>query len=55
VMALSFCMIPLSVVYLADFLSETVMRHTQLPLVGWLPAAVILLLGVPFCWRLLRI
>jgi len=55
VLALSFCMVPLSIVYLTDFLGETAMRHLQLPIVGWLPTAVTLILGIPFCWRLLRI
>jgi len=55
VLALSYCMAPLSVVYLTDFLGETAMRHFRLPLIGWLPAVVTVILGVPFCWRLLRI
>lgn len=55
VLALSFCMIPLAVVYLADFLGESALRHLEFPLLGWLPTAVTLLGGVPFCWRLLRV
>jgi lipopolysaccharide export LptBFGC system permease protein LptF len=55
VLALSFCMIPLCLVYLTDFLGESILRHAPFPLLGWLPAAVLLLLGVPFCWRLLRV
>ncbi len=55
VLALSFCMIPLAAVYLTDFLGESALRHLELPLLGWLPAAAILLGGAPFCWRLLRV
>jgi lipopolysaccharide export LptBFGC system permease protein LptF len=55
VLALSFCMIPLSLVYLTDFLGESILRHAPYPLLGWLPALVVLMLGLPFCWRLLRV
>ncbi|MCA8958203.1 MAG: LptF/LptG family permease [Planctomycetes bacterium] len=55
VLAMTFCMVPLAVVHLADFLGESVMRYTPLPMVAWLPAAALIALGAPFCWRLLRI
>lgn len=55
VLAMSFCMVPLAVVYLCDFLGESSMRHLQFPPIGWLPAVVVLLAGTPFCWRLLRV
>jgi lipopolysaccharide export LptBFGC system permease protein LptF len=54
-LALSFCMVPLGVIYLTDFLGESALRYLQWPLLGWLPAVAMLLGGVPFCWRLLRL
>ena len=55
VLALSFCMIPLALVYVSDFLGESALRVMPWTFMGWLPAMVILILGVPFCWRLLRV
>ena len=40
---------------LTDFMSESILRYLPWPPLAWLPAAVVLLLGVPFCWRLLRL
>ena len=40
-LALSFCLIPLAVMYLSDFVGGSLMRHHQLPIVGWLPAVVV--------------
>ena len=54
-LALSFCMIPLALVYLSDFLGESALRYYPHSLLGWLPAAVMVLAGAPFCWRLLRV
>ncbi len=58
VQALSFCMVPLSIVFVTDLLGENLFGriHSSFSsLIAWLPAVVILLLGTPFCWRLLRI
>jgi len=55
VLALSFCMIPLALVYASDFLGESALRLVPWTFMGWLPAMVILILGIPFCWRLLRV
>jgi hypothetical protein len=58
VLALSLCIVPLSIFYITDFLGENMFTHvdsSSRDLIGWLPAIVTLLLGGPFCWRLLRI
>ena len=58
VLALSLCIVPLGIFYITDFLGEAMLGRVDLSfrdLIGWLPAAVMLLLGGPFCWRLLRI
>ncbi len=58
VLALSLCIVPLSILYVTDFLGESMFTHvgsSSRDLIGWLPAAMMLVLGGPFCWRLLRI
>ena len=58
VLALSLCIVPLGIFYITDFLGESMFGRVGSSfrdLIGWLPAAVTLLLGGPFCWRLLRI
>lgn len=58
VLALSFCIVPLGIFYVTDFLGESVFRaagSSSRDLIGWMPAAVTMLYGIPFCWRLLRI
>ncbi len=58
VLALTFCIIPLSIFYVTDFFGENMFGRigsSFRDLIGWLPAAVTVLLGTPFCWRLLRI
>jgi lipopolysaccharide export LptBFGC system permease protein LptF len=52
--AVSFCSVPIGTVYLIDFLSESLLREFAFAPVGWLPALVVFVAGVPFCWRLLR-
>lgn len=54
VTALCFAMVPLFVYYLFDFLSVQLVRTFATPLWGWLPAAVTVVLGSPFCWRVAR-
>ncbi|MHC4078689.1 MAG: LptF/LptG family permease [Planctomycetota bacterium] len=58
VLALSLCIVPLGIFYVTDFMGENLLSHTtssSRDLIGWLPAAVTLVIGTPFCWRLLRI
>lgn len=58
VLALSLCIVPLGVFYVADFIGENLFSRagsSSRDLIGWLPAAITVLLGTPFCWRLLRI
>jgi lipopolysaccharide export LptBFGC system permease protein LptF len=52
-LALVFSMVPVFVFYLTDFFSAKLVRVFDFPMLGWLPAVVLLVLGVPFCWRLL--
>ena len=54
VLAMSLCMIPLGLVYTADFMSESLVRKTQIEWIGWSPAILIVCLGVPFCRHVLR-
>jgi lipopolysaccharide export LptBFGC system permease protein LptF len=54
-MALVIGLVPLVVFYVADVLSAKILRATDWPPIGWLPAALLLLLGAPFCWRTLRL
>ena len=53
-LALVLAMAPVFVFYLADFLGAKLVRMWDFPLLGWLPAAVLIVIGGPFCWRLLR-
>ena len=55
VTALLLSMIPLLLFYVSDVLSPQIARLTQWPVVAWFPAFMITVLGVPFCWRLLRL
>ncbi len=55
VLALVFAMVPLGIFYICDAIGAKLVRVIDWPPVGWLPAAVITLIGAPFCWRLLRL
>lgn len=54
VFALVLSMAPLMLFYLSDLLGAEILQRIDLPILGWLPAMVVFLLGLPFCWRLLR-
>jgi lipopolysaccharide export LptBFGC system permease protein LptF len=54
VFALVLSMAPLMVFYLTDLLGAEILQAIDVPMLGWLPALVVFLLGLPFCWRLLR-
>ncbi|MSR38731.1 MAG: LptF/LptG family permease [Planctomycetes bacterium] len=53
-MALMFSMVPLLVFYAGDIFGARFVRVTDCALFGWLPAALLVVLGLPFCWRELR-
>ncbi len=53
--ALLFGMAPMAAFYLGVVLAPTVVRAVDWPPVAYLPAAIVALLGLPFCWRLLRV
>lgn len=53
-LALVFAIVPLFVFYLSDVFGARLVRAFDQPLFAWTPAAVLVLLGLPFCWRLLR-
>lgn len=53
--AMSFALVPLFLFYASDFLGMELTRTLDMPAVGWLPALVLAVAGIPFCWRLLRL
>jgi len=53
-LAIVFALVPLVVFYAGDVFGAKLLRATDWPGFGWLPAALLLLLGAPFCWRELR-
>ena len=53
--ALLFCLVPILVFYGCVMAAPSLVRQIDWPPIAWLPAAVVALLGVPFCWRLLRV
>lgn len=55
VLALVFAMVPLAIYYITDVCAARLVRDVDWPPIAWLPAAVLIALGVPFCWRLLRL
>ncbi len=54
VTALTFSMVPLAMFYFFDFLAAELVHSIDVPLLAWLPAAVLIAVDLPFCWRLLR-
>ena len=54
VAAMVFGLLPLGAFYGADVLGFRLLRATDSPYAGWTPVAALLLLGLPFCWRVLR-
>jgi lipopolysaccharide export system permease protein len=55
VTALVFALVPLALFYVSDILGTKLLRMTDSEWFAWLPALVLVVLGVPFCWRLLRL
>lgn len=52
--AMLFALAPIGVFYVGDVLGGKLLRATDEPMFGWLPAAMLITLGAPFCWRELR-
>lgn len=55
VLALVFAMVPIVLFYLGDFVGAKLVRATDWAGFAFLPAAILAGLGLPFCWRLLRV
>jgi lipopolysaccharide export LptBFGC system permease protein LptF len=53
--AVLLAVIPMMLFYGCVLSAPTLVRVLDWPAVAWLPAAVVAVLGIPFCWRLLRI
>ncbi|MBM4063804.1 MAG: LptF/LptG family permease [Planctomycetes bacterium] len=54
VVALLLSLLPLAVFYFGEALSARLLRATNEPWVAWLPVALLVLFGLPLCWRQLR-
>ena len=48
-------MVPLIIFYASVMTAPTLVRIWPSPLWGWFPALTVGVLGLPFCWRLLRV
>ena len=53
--ALLFAMVPMLLFYGCVLATESLTKVVDWAPIAWLPAAVIAALGIPFCWRLLRV
>ena len=53
--AVLFAMVPLMLFYGCTLLAGAMVRIVDFPPIAWLPAVVLGVLGLPFCWRLLRV
>ena len=53
--ALTFSLVPLGMFYFLDFLAAQLVSTFSEPLFAWLPAASISAIGIPVCWKLLRV
>lgn len=54
-LALLTSLVPLMLFYTGDVLGAKALRATDWSICGWMPALLLLLAGVPFCWRMLRL
>lgn len=54
VMALLVALVPLSTYYLGEMVGARLLRATDNPWTAWTPAVLLLLFGLPLCWRQLR-
>lgn len=53
--AMLFGLVPLALFYVIDVLAGKFVAQYDQPLFAWAPALAIVLVGTPFCWRLLRL
>ena len=54
VLALVVSLLPLAMFYVGEFLGARVLHETGNPWSAWMPIALLLVVGVPLCWRQLR-
>lgn len=54
VLAMVFGMVPVIIFYVGDLLGTRMVRVTGEPWFTWTPTVLLTLIGLPFCWRLLR-
>lgn len=54
VMALVLALVPLGMFYLGEVLGARLLLTTKSPWSAWLPMVLLLLVGLPLCWRQLR-
>ncbi len=52
--ALVFALVPVLLAYACDVVAENLLRPTGIAWIGWLPAAMLTALGLPFCWQYWR-
>ena len=53
--ALLMGMVPMVIFYGCVMLAPTLVRTLDWPPIAWLPGFVVAAIGIPFCWRLLRV
>jgi lipopolysaccharide export LptBFGC system permease protein LptF len=54
VVALLYALVPLALFYLGEVLGARLLRSSGASWAGWLPMALLLLCGLPLCWRQMR-
>ncbi|MBL9076863.1 MAG: LptF/LptG family permease [Planctomycetes bacterium] len=54
VLALVLALVPLALFYLGEIVGARLLRTTESPWSAWMPIVLLLLPGVPLCWRQLR-
>jgi hypothetical protein len=54
VAALALALVPLSLFYVGEVMGARLLLATKSSICGWTPAALLVLFGLPLCWRQLR-
>jgi len=54
VMALVLALVPLAMFYLGEIMGARLLLATENPWCAWMPLALLLVVGLPLCWRQLR-
>lgn len=54
VLAITAALLPLAVFYVGEVIGARILHATANPWSAWMPVVLLLLLGVPLCWRQLR-